>query len=72
MRYCRVEKGAHFGELALMNNDPRAADIVAMGEVRVLAMAKEDFVSIVGKLKGTLEDEHAHRVEMEKAKKAQV
>jgi MFS family permease len=43
-----VNRGDVFGEIALMKRQPRTASVIAVGEVRVLTIPGEDFVSLVG------------------------
>ncbi len=43
-----VGRGDVFGEIALMRRQPRTASVLAVGEVRVLAIPGADFVSLVG------------------------
>ena len=38
-----VESGDHVGEMALVDEGPRSADVVAVGDVRTLSIAPDDF-----------------------------
>ena len=39
---------ARRAELALMNNDPRSADVVAVGPCTTLVIQKKDFAQLLG------------------------
>ena len=39
---------AHFGELALLDNSPRAATVTALTGVSLLVLARDDFTRILG------------------------
>lgn len=41
-------EGDYFGELALLNDQPRAANVRAVGVVRVLTLSREDFANLMG------------------------
>lgn len=38
-----LEPGAHFGELALIDDQPRSAHVIAMEEAQLLVLRREDF-----------------------------
>lgn len=40
--------GAHFGEMGLMNNDRRNATVVAIGEVELWTLSRDDFNQLMG------------------------
>ena len=40
--------GKHFGELALLDNSPRAATVTALTGVSLLVLARDDFTRILG------------------------
>lgn len=44
----RLKRGAYFGELALINNAPRAASITAVTKSKCLAMDRAAFVRLLG------------------------
>lgn len=41
-------KGDYFGELALLEDKPRAASVVSKGEVKVAALGKDGFQRLLG------------------------
>ncbi|KAI8621951.1 camp-dependent protein kinase regulatory subunit [Chytriomyces sp. MP71] len=45
-----LKKGEYFGELALLNNEPRQASIRAAGKLKVATMDKSAFVRLLGPL----------------------
>jgi serine/threonine protein kinase/CRP-like cAMP-binding protein len=55
--------GDYFGEVALMKDEPRNADIIAVNEVTCLKLSREDFVELMTHpLNELLEYNNAHRV----------
>ena len=51
----KYSKGDYFGELALLNNTPRAASVVASsGTVKVLNLDRKTFMRLVGSLDSIL------------------
>ncbi len=42
-----MKEGAGFGEMALIDNQPRSADIIAKNDVLVLKMESDDFLEIL-------------------------
>ena len=47
----RMREGDFFGERALLTNEPRAATVKAVGEVRVAALSKDAFERLLGDVK---------------------
>ena len=45
---CVLKVGDYFGEIALMTNRPRAASVVAMGNVNVLCIRRKTFMRVLG------------------------
>ncbi|KAG6006796.1 hypothetical protein E4U21_006687 [Claviceps maximensis] len=48
------KKGDYFGELALLNDQPRAASIMASSDVKVATLGKNAFQRLLGPLEGLL------------------
>ncbi|KAG6285630.1 protein kinase A regulatory subunit [Claviceps aff. purpurea] len=48
------KKGDYFGELALLNDKPRAASIMASSDVKVASLGKNAFQRLLGPLEGIL------------------
>jgi CRP-like cAMP-binding protein len=44
----RLYRGDYFGEIALLTNKPRAANVVAVGAARCLALNRKDFTQLLG------------------------
>eukprot|EP01113_Clastostelium_recurvatum_P021969 TRINITY_DN260_c0_g1_i3.p1 TRINITY_DN260_c0_g1~~TRINITY_DN260_c0_g1_i3.p1 ORF type:complete len:758 (-),score=262.72 TRINITY_DN260_c0_g1_i3:110-2290(-) len=44
----RPGEGSYFGELALLNDQPRAATVQALGPLRVLCLNRSDFANLMG------------------------
>ena len=42
-----LEAGDFFGEMSLLDNAPRSASVRALGEVRVLALSRSDFLNVL-------------------------
>jgi CRP-like cAMP-binding protein len=47
----QLQAGDFFGEMALMNNEPRAANVVAKGKVECFALQRKAFEDMLGPLK---------------------
>jgi CRP-like cAMP-binding protein len=58
----QLAAGGYFGELALINNNPRARSVLAREETEVLALGRKDFQNILGSVKETLRKEAGYRV----------
>jgi cAMP-dependent protein kinase regulator len=50
----RYKKGDYFGELALLNDAPRAASIVSTTEVKVATLGKNGFQRLLGPVEGIM------------------
>lgn len=46
--------GDFFGELALLNDQPRAATVVAVGTTKVVALDRESFIRVLGPVEGLI------------------
>ena len=44
----RYKRGDYFGELALLNDKPRAANVVAQGRLTVVTLDRSSFVRLLG------------------------
>ena len=51
----KLSRGDYFGELALLNNAPRAATVAAASKLRVVTMSERAFTRLLGPLAGILE-----------------
>jgi serine/threonine protein phosphatase PrpC len=45
----RLTQGAHFGEMALVDNSPRSATVTALGPSRMLVLSRNEFFTIIRK-----------------------
>ena len=59
---CNLGKGDFFGELAFLNDAPRAATIKATKTTECYVLGKDEFRSIIGPLKEVLEERHILRI----------
>ncbi|KAF2737436.1 camp-dependent protein kinase-like protein regulatory subunit [Polyplosphaeria fusca] len=50
----RYQKGDYFGELALLNDAPRAASVVSTSEVKVATLGKNGFQRLLGPVEGIM------------------
>ncbi|KAF2110851.1 camp-dependent protein kinase-like protein regulatory subunit [Lophiotrema nucula] len=50
----RYQKGDYFGELALLNDAPRAASVVSKTEVKVATLGKDGFQRLLGPVEGIM------------------
>lgn len=48
------KKGDYFGELALLDDKPRAASVVSKGEVKVATLGKDGFQRLLGPVEGIM------------------
>ncbi|KAI9824926.1 MAG: hypothetical protein M1832_001531 [Thelocarpon impressellum] len=48
------KKGDYFGDLALLNNAPRAASVVSKSEVKVATLGKDGFQRLLGPVEGIM------------------
>jgi cAMP-dependent protein kinase regulator len=50
----RYQKGDYFGELALLNDAPRAASVVSISEIKVATLGKNGFQRLLGPVEGIM------------------
>ena len=50
----RYKKGDYFGELALLNDAPRAASVISTKEVKVATLGKDGFQRLLGPVEGIM------------------
>ncbi|KAF2278956.1 camp-dependent protein kinase A regulatory subunit [Westerdykella ornata] len=50
----RYKKGDYFGELALLNDAPRAASVISTTEVKVATLGKDGFQRLLGPVEGIM------------------
>ncbi|KFZ16921.1 hypothetical protein V502_04829 [Pseudogymnoascus sp. VKM F-4520 (FW-2644)] len=56
-------KGDYFGELALLNDKPRAASVVCVSDVKVATLGKDGFQRLLGPVEGIMRRERYEGVE---------
>ncbi|KAK5108339.1 hypothetical protein LTR62_008435 [Meristemomyces frigidus] len=54
-------KGDYFGELALLDDRPRAATVRSLGEVKVAALGKDGFTRLLGSVEGLMRRDDPRR-----------
>ena len=52
----QLGKSSYFGERALLDGNPRAANVIAMTSVSCLCLSREDFKSMLGPLKEKIQN----------------
>ena len=50
----KYKVGDYFGELALLKNEPRAANVVAKSKVKVASLNRDSFMRLLGPLEDIL------------------
>ena len=50
----QYQKGDYFGELALLNDAPRAASVISKTEVKVATLGKNGFQRLLGPVEGIM------------------
>ncbi|KAF2420516.1 camp-binding domain-like protein [Tothia fuscella] len=63
-----VEKGGYFGELALLNDKPRAASVVAKTEVKLASLGKDGFQRLLGPVESIMRRNDPSRAPPEEPK----
>eukprot|EP00161_Ancyromonas_sigmoides_P015166 TRINITY_DN3983_c0_g2_i1.p1 TRINITY_DN3983_c0_g2~~TRINITY_DN3983_c0_g2_i1.p1 ORF type:complete len:582 (+),score=234.43 TRINITY_DN3983_c0_g2_i1:131-1747(+) len=51
-----LARGAYFGELALINDAPRAASVIAKGQLKTLSLDRECFTRLLGPVESVLKN----------------
>ena len=59
------KKGDYFGELALLNDAPRAASVVSKGDVKVATLGKDGFQRLLGPVEGIMRRNDPSKNELE-------
>eukprot|EP00640_Fibrocapsa_japonica_P001945 CAMPEP_0113936834 /NCGR_PEP_ID=MMETSP1339-20121228/3611_1 /TAXON_ID=94617 /ORGANISM="Fibrocapsa japonica" /LENGTH=535 /DNA_ID=CAMNT_0000939395 /DNA_START=41 /DNA_END=1644 /DNA_ORIENTATION=- /assembly_acc=CAM_ASM_000762 len=60
----RMGKQEYFGEQALLKNEPRTADVIAVGEVACFVLERKDFGELLKPLQALMEGEHERRTSL--------
>lgn len=59
----QLKKGDYFGEMALLTDEPRAANVIAAnGPLKALALGRQDFDQLLGSLRDVLDRQMGIRV----------
>tara|TARA_B100000780_G_C21103195_1_gene445304 strand:- start:102 stop:1826 length:1725 start_codon:yes stop_codon:yes gene_type:complete len=58
----QLDPGQYFGELALINNAPRARTVIAREDTELLALGRKEFQNMLGSVKDALQKEAGYRV----------
>lgn len=58
----QYQKGDYFGELALLDDKPRAASVISKGEVKVATLGKDGFQRLLGPVEGIMRRNDYSRV----------
>lgn len=66
----KYSKGSYFGELALLNNAPRAANVIAKSKIHVVSLDKETFQRIIGSAEDLLQKNIKQYENLEKSKRS--
>lgn len=56
------KRGDYFGEMALLKDEPRSADCIALGNVKCLTLSRAEFMELLGDLHELLEHNQAVRL----------
>jgi len=67
----RLKEGDYFGERALLNNEPRAANVIAVGATKCLYIGRHAFEEVLGPLQDIIDEDRKQReaVEMKKQRR---
>jgi CRP-like cAMP-binding protein/serine/threonine protein phosphatase PrpC len=67
----RLKEGDYFGERALLNNEPRAANVIAVGTTKCLYIGRHAFEEVLGPLQDIIDEDRKQReaVEMKKQRR---
>jgi len=65
-------KGQYFGERALLKNEPRAANVIAVGRLKCLYISKDAFEEVLGSLQSILDEDRKWREKLAMSKQLQL
>ena len=68
----RYKKGDYFGELALLNDAPRAASVISSTDVKVATLGKDGFQRLLGPVEGIMRRNDPSKVPVEKTEDSDV
>ncbi|RLN98035.1 hypothetical protein BBJ28_00011252 [Nothophytophthora sp. Chile5] len=57
----RLKKNQYFGERALLNDAPRAANVISVGRTKLLQVARREFEEVLGSLQDMIEADRQQR-----------
>ncbi|MCJ1300227.1 hypothetical protein MMC08_003022 [Hypocenomyce scalaris] len=63
----KYKKGDYFGELALLNDAPRAASVISTTEVKVATLGKDGFQRLLGPVEGIMRRDDPSKREQEES-----
>lgn len=58
----KADEGAYFGELALLSQDKRSANVIALGEVTCFVLDRHSFIKLLGPLRDIMNQHSVMRV----------
>lgn len=57
----RLKRNQYFGERALLNDAPRAANVISVGRTKLLQVARREFEEVLGSLQDMIESDRQQR-----------